>query len=227
VMNSDVLADIDLNKVLSFHNEKNSCLTLVVRKDVEPEKYEPIELADDRRITRFVNASIKNPPATTERVMFTGIQIMEPEIFSRIPADKFYGTTEDVFPTMIEEGLPVYGYLHEKYWIDMGTRETYIQAQADALEGRLTLKTSPSRNPEGPLVVPPVHIGKDCKISNDAQVGPYAVLGDGCRLRSGAVVENSILWAGATIGSGATVKNSIIGKGVVVENGVQVIDTSS
>ena len=226
VLNSDVLADISLDSVLKFHKEKKSCLTLLVRQDAEPEKYSPIQLADDGRITRFVDASIKHPSATTQRVMFTGIQIMEPEIFSRIPANKFCGTTEDVFPSMIEEGLPVYGYLHEKYWIDMGTRETYIQAQTDALEGRLALKTSPSRNPEGPLVVPPVHIGKGCEISNDAQVGPHAVLGDGCRIRSGAVVENSILWEGATIGSDATVQNSIIGKGVAIENGTQVVDAS-
>jgi NDP-sugar pyrophosphorylase family protein len=226
VMNSDVLADINLDSVLKFHKQKKSCLTLVVRQDAEPEKYRPIHLADDGRITRFVDASIKHSSTTTQRVMFTGIQIMEPEIFSRIPANKFCGTTEDIFPTMIEEELPVYGYLHEKYWIDMGTRETYIQAQADALEGRLALKNSPSRNPEGPLVVPPVHIGKGCEISNDAQVGPHAVLGDGCRLRSGAVVENSILWKGATIGSDATVQNSIIGKGVAIENGAQVVDDS-
>ena len=108
----------------------------------------------------------------------------------------------------------------------MGTRETYIQAQADALEGSLALKTSPSRNPEGPLFLPPVHVGRDCEISNDAQIGPHAVLGDGCRLRSGAVVENSILWEGATIGSDATIQNSIIGKSVAIENGVQVLDTS-
>ena len=226
VLNSDVLADINLDSVLKLHKEKNSCLTLVVRQDDEPEKYRPIHLADDDRITRFVDASIKHPPTITQRVMFTGIQIMEPEIFSRIPTNKFCGTTEDIFPAMIEEGLPVYGYLHEKYWIDMGTRETYIQAQADALEGRLALKTSPSRNPEGPLVVPPVHIGKDCEISNDAQVGPHAVLGDGCRVRSGAVVKNSILWEGVTISSDATVQNSIIGKSVAIENGRQVVDAS-
>ena len=226
VLNSDVLADINLDSVLKFHQEKNSCLTLVVRQDDEPDKYSPIHLADDGRITRFVDASIQHFSTTEKRVMFTGIQIMEPEIFSRIPANKFCGTTEDVFPSMIEEGLPVYGYLHEKYWIDMGTRETYIQAQADTLEGKLTLKTSSSRDPEGPLVVPPVHIGKNCEISNDAQVGPHTVLGDGCRLRSGAVVENSILWENASIGSDATVKNSIIGKNVAIENGAQVVDAS-
>jgi len=226
VLNSDVLANINLDSAFKFHKEKKACLTLVVRQDAEPEKYSPIQLADDGRITRFVDASIKHSFATTQRIMFTGIQIMEPEIFSRIPANKFCGTTEDIFPSMIEEGLPVYGYLHEKYWIDMGTRETYIQAQADALEGRLALKTSPSRNPEGPLVVPPVHIGKGCEISNDAQVGPHTVLGDGCRIRSGAVVENSILWEGATIGSDATVQNSIIGKGVAIDTGAQVVDKS-
>lgn len=226
VLNSDVLADINFDSVFKFHKEKNSCLTLVVRQDDEPEKYRPIHLANDCRISRFVDASIKYPSKNIQRVMFTGIQIMEPEIFSRIPANKFCGTTEDIFPTMIEKGLPVYGHRHEKYWIDMGTRETYIQAQADALEGRLALKTSPSRNPEGPLVLPPVHIGRDCKISNDAQIGPHAVLGDGCRLRSGAVVKNSILWEGATIGSDATIQNSIIGKSISIENGAQVLDTS-
>jgi NDP-sugar pyrophosphorylase family protein len=226
VLNSDVLADINFDSVLKFHKEKNSCLTLVVRQDEEPEKYRPIHLADDCRITRFVDASTNHPSTNIQQVMFTGIQVMEPEIFSRIPINKFCGTTEDIFPTMIEKGLPVYGHLHEKYWIDMGTPETYIQAQADALEGRLALKILPSINPEGPLVVPPVHIGRDCEISNDAQVGPHAVLGDGCRLCSGAVVENSILWEGATIGSDATIKNSIIGKSVAIGNGSKVVDAS-
>ena len=226
VMNSDVLADINLANILKFHKEKNAYLTLVVRQDANPEKYKPIQLADDGRITRFVDASFNHPFQTTQRVMFTGIQIMEPEIFSRIPKDKFFGTTEDVFPSLVDEGLPVYGTLHEKYWIDIGTRETYIQAQADALEGKLILQTKSSINAEGPLIVPPVHIGKDCEISNDAQVGPHAVLGNGCRLRSGAMVENSILWEGVTIGSGATVKNSIIGRGVAIENSKQVVGLS-
>ncbi|MBT5027413.1 MAG: NDP-sugar synthase [Nitrospinaceae bacterium] len=224
LMNSDVLADIDLNQVIQFHKEKKSCLTLVVRQDAQPEKYKPIELADDGRITRFVEASVKNPPSSTQRVMFTGIQVMEPEVFSRIPSGQFCGTTEDVFPSMIAEGLPVYGVLHEKYWIDMGTRETYIQAQADALDGRLTLKTSTSKAPEGPLIIPPVHIGNACEIAKDCQVGPYAVLGEGCRIRSGAVVENSVLWKDVTIGSDATVQNSIVGTSV--ESGKQVVDAS-
>ena len=219
VINSDILADVNLNNVLKFHKEKNSKLTLVVRQDPNAEKYDSIQRIDEGRIVHFLGRSIKNSEPTT-KVMFTGIQIMEPEIFSRIPENKFCGTVEDVFPGMIQDELPVYSFLHKGYWIDMGTSETYIQAQMDALDGKIPLKISPSKSPEGPLVVPPVHIGKGCEISQDAQVGPYTVMGDGCRIRSGAVVKNSILWAEVTVDRGLTVKNSILGEGVAINKNV-------
>ena len=219
VINSDILADLNLNNVLKFHKEKNSKLTLVVRQDPNAEKYDSIQRIDEGRIVHFLGRSIKNSEPITQ-VMFTGIQIMEPEIFSRIPENKFCGTVEDVFPGMIEDKLPVYSFLHKGYWIDMGTRETYIQAQMDALDEKIPLKISASKNPEGPLIVPPVHIGKGCEISQYAQVGPYTVLGDGCHIRSGAVVKNSILWANVTVDRGLTVQNSILGEEIVISKNI-------
>jgi NDP-sugar pyrophosphorylase family protein len=225
VINSDVFADINLNDILKFHKEKKSKLTLVVRQDPNMEKYKSIQRVEEGRIVHFLGTGIKNSDPVTQ-VMFTGIQIMEPDIFYRIPKDEFCGTTEDVFPGMIQDELPVYGFLHNGYWIDMGTRETYIQAQVDALDGKLSLKTFSSRNPEGPLVVPPVYIGKNCEISQEAQLGPYAVLGDGCRIRSGAVVENSILWTGVTAGNNCSVQNSIVDERVVIDSGTNVKNRS-
>jgi NDP-sugar pyrophosphorylase family protein len=225
VINSDVFTDINLNDALNFHKKKKSKLTLVVRQDANIEKYKSIQRVEEGRIVHFLGKGIKNSEPVTQ-VMFTGIQIMEPDIFSRIPEDKFCSTTEDVFPGMIQDDLLIYGFLHDGYWIDMGTRKTYIQAQADALDGKLSLKISSSRNSEGPLVVPPVHIGKNCEISQDAQVGPYVVMGDGCRVRSGAVVENSILWTRATVGNNSSVQNSIVGEGVSIDSGNNVKDRS-
>ena len=225
VINSDILADVNLKDVLKFHQEKKSKLTLVVRQDSNTEKYDSIQRVEEGRIVNFLGHSIKNSAVTT-KVMFTGIQIMEPDIFSRIPENKFCGTTEDVFPGIIQDGIPVYGFLHKGYWIDMGTRETYIQAQKDAMDGKVVLKNSCSRSPEGPLVVPPVHIGKNCEISQDAQVGPYAVIGDGCRIHPGAIIENSILWSSATIGKGSTIKNCIINRGACIDAGRSLTDLS-
>ena len=220
VINSDILTDVNLNDVLKFHKEKKSKLTLVVRKTFNTDQYGSIQLDDNGRIVNFLGHSIINSKCVTQ-VMFTGIQIVEPDIFSRIPENKFCGTTEDIFPEMIKDGLPVYGYLHHGYWADIGTRETYIQAQADALDGRLILKTPSSGNPEGYLAAQTVHIGKGCKISQNSQVGPYAVLGDNSYLYPRAVVKNSILWPGTTIKNGCTVENSIIGAGVTINKNVK------
>ena len=225
VINSDVLVNVNLNDVLKFHQEKKSKLTLVVRQDYNVEKHDSIQQVEEGRIVNFLGRSIKNS-APTNKVMFTGIQIIEPDIFSRIPENKFCGTTKDVFPGMIQDGLPVYGFLHKGYWIDMGTRKTYIQAQKDAMDGKMAIKISSSKNPEGPLVVPPVHIGKNCEISQEAQVGPYAVVGDGCRIRPGAVVENSILWPDATIGNDSTIKNCIISRGACIDAGKSLTNLS-
>jgi len=220
VINSDVLADINLKDVMRFHKEKNSTLTLVVRKASNAKKYQPILRSDQGRIESFLGHSIVKSKSSTQ-VMFTGIQIIEPNIFSRIPENKFCGTTEDVFPEMIMDGLPVYGYLHQGYWIDIGTRETYIQIQADVLDGSLILKAPPSISPGQHLIVPPVHIGKDCKITQEAKVGPNVVLWNNCYLYPGAVVKNSILWPGVKVENGCTVQNSIIGTEVTINKNVK------
>ena len=216
LINSDILTDIDLNRVIEFHKKNNSKLTLVVRQDASPEQYDPIEIGENGRIAHFVGASSMNLPDNTTRVMFTGIQIMEPEIFERIPSGQFCGTTEDVFPKMVEDSVPIYGYLYDGYWKDMGNRESYLQVNADALDCKVKLKGIPSHKPDGPLIVPPVLIGRNCRIAGNSQIGPHTVIGPNCTVKNGAVIENSVLWDGVTIRNSTTVKQSVIAANITV-----------
>lgn len=226
VINSDIIANIDLDRVLEFHRQKQSCLTLVVREDASPENYAPIEIQEDGRIVHFIGASAKTTLSPTRRVMFTGIQIMEPEIFSRIPAGQFSGTTEHIFPDMVQEGRPVFGYLYDDYWIDMGTREQYLKVHKDALDGKIRLPTGLPKKLEGPSIVPPVVIGDNCLIEPTAKVGPYVVLGKGCRVKNNAAIQSSVLWDDVTVGSDCVVKQSVLGKGVTVSDKTKIIDQS-
>ncbi|MDP7057485.1 MAG: NDP-sugar synthase [Nitrospinaceae bacterium] len=219
LINSDILTDIDLNRVIEFHKKNNSKLTLVVRQDASPEQYDPIEIGENGRIAHFVGASSMNLLDNTTRVMFTGIQIMEPEIFERIPSGQFCGTTEDVFPKMVEDSVPIYGYLYDGYWKDMGNRESYLQVNADALDCKVKLKGIPSHKPDGPLIVPPVLIGRNCRIAGNSQIGPHTVIGPNCTVKNGAVIENSVLWDGVTIRNSTTVKQSVIAANITVGEG--------
>ena len=226
LINSDIITDIALNQVIDFHKKNNSKLTLVVRQDISPEQYDSIEICEDGRIVHFVGASSKNIPEKTTRVMFTGIQIMEPEIFERIPAGQFCGTTEDIFPQMVQDGIPIYGYIYDGYWKDMGNRESYLQVNADALDEKVFLKGIFPNELNGPFIIPPVLVGHNCHIAKNSKIGPHTVIGPNCKIKNGAVVENSVLWEGVTIGAGSTVKGSVVTQNRTIGDGKSINDES-
>ena len=225
-INSDIITDIDLNKVINFHKNNNSKLTLVVRQDISPEQYDSIEICENGRIVHFIGASSMNIPENTTRVMFTGIQIMEPDIFARIPEGQFCGTTEDIFPQMIQDDVPIYGYLHEGYWNDMGNRESYLQVNTDALNKKVTLKKASAYQSNSPSVISPALVGPNCRISKDSKIGSHSVIGPNCIIESGTVIENSILWGGVTVGAGTTIKRSVIAQNKTIGDGRSINDAS-
>ena len=226
LINSDIITDIKLDKVIDFHKKNNSKLTLVVRQDISPEQYDSIEICKDGRIVHFVGASSMNIPGNTTRVMFTGIQIIEPEIFKRIPEGQFCGTTESIFPQMIKDEVPVYGYLHNGYWKDMGNRENYLQVNSDALDERVSLKGVSPNELNNPLIIPPVLVDRNCQVAENSQIGPYTVIGPNCNIKSGAIIENSILWEGVTIGAGSNIKGSVIAQNRTIGDGKNIINES-
>jgi len=226
LINSDIITDIKLDKVIDFHKKNNSKLTLVVRQDISPEQYDSIEICKDGRIVHFVGASSMNIPGNTTRVMFTGIQIIEPEIFKRIPEGQFCGTTESIYPQMIQDEVPVYGYLHKGYWKDMGNRENYLQVNSDALDERVSLKGVSPNELNNPLIIPPVLVDRNCQVAENSQIGPYTVIGPNCNIKSGAIIENSILWEGVTIGAGSNIKGSVIAQNRTIGDGKNIINES-
>ena len=211
VINSDVVTDCDLSKVISFHKAKDSALTLVVRQGDSPEQCDPIEVDADDRIMHMVGTSAKNKPDDTTRILFTGIQVMEPEIFDRIPENKFSGTTTDVFPGMLADELPMFAYWHHGYWKDIGTIQSYLDVHKDLLDERMESGLPIENNADG---LSSALIGKNCKIADTAKIGPYAVLGNGCVVGENASIEHSICWEGVTLGKNSHVKQSVLGTGV-------------
>ena len=64
----------------------------------------------------------------------TGIYILEPEALDLIPPKTEFDFSKDLFPTMLEKGLPLYGHIAEGYWKDIGNLQEYQLAHADVLE---------------------------------------------------------------------------------------------
>ena len=233
VVNADVLADIDLQALWTRHRERGALVTMVVRPDPAAHGARPVVIDEHDRV-RQINGrpEVLHAGPGEEGTIFTGIQIVDPHVLDAISANHFVSTTADTYPHLLQDGQPVLAYRHHGYWLDVGVPERYLQAHWDLLDGALGTSWQ-CRLPPGSRVVhgrgekqtndailnPPVVLGADVTLAAGARVGPYAVLGAGCRLEPNAEVRESVLGDNAIIGADAVLRRCILGPGVRVPSG--------
>ena len=130
----------------------------------------------------------------------------------------------DVFPTLIADGVPCYGWPADAYWRDIGSPIAYRAAQMDLLAGQVKTPLPPPGEARdgcwidpsafvatGALLEPPVVIGAEASVQVGARVGPLTVLGDHARIAPGARVEGSVLWERVEVGEGSVLRDCVIG----------------
>src|ERR1044072_7708209 len=104
VVNGKIITDIDLSAAIATHRRERAIATLVLLPNAACEKFSIVRTAD-RLLTGFGGMpvaeqfSADNPP-----LMFTGIPILEPQIFDYIPRGVFSHSTTDVYPQAIAKG---------------------------------------------------------------------------------------------------------------------------
>ena len=140
VINSDVLIDLSLNDLLAYHSEKKAAATLVLRPDPRADEYGPIEIAESGQIGRFLNWQLPNPPrGALRKLMFTGVQAMEPEVFEYMDGELTFGLTRTTYPKMLLRGEALYGLTFHGYWQDLGTPERIREAEEKLSRGEVKL----------------------------------------------------------------------------------------
>src|SRR5262249_4193468 len=145
----------------------------------------------------------------------TGIYVLEPEIFDYIPDQTVFDFSQDLFPMLLDKGLPLYGYVASGYWCDVGQFDTYLIAHHDVLDGRRDCgipgfgignrvwlgegaEVDPDARLDGPLV-----IGENCRVEAGAHLREFTVLGANVVVKEGAFLHRSVVHDNAYIGAGA------------------------
>ncbi len=139
VINTDVLIDVPLAEVLAFHRQSRAAATLVLRPDARADQYGSMEMAADGRICRFLDTKLTGVKSEgADKLMFTGVQILEPRIFDHMPprpnVEKF-STTKHIYPEILRQGERLFGYRFNGFWHDLGTIER-IKAAEENLAGK-------------------------------------------------------------------------------------------
>lgn len=227
VISGDALTDFDLSAAVRFHREKGAAATLLVKEVDDPREYGLIDYNESGRVTGFLEKP-GWPQATTDKAN-TGIYILSPLVLDFIPGHQEFDFSKDLFPSMMEQGLPLFAYEAEGYWCDIGDLGTYLSCQRDILEGKTAFECTgkvadgvycKGEVPRGDYeLVPPVYLGQNVRIEDGAHIGPGTVLDDGCHIGHGAAVKRSVLLPGAYAGDRSSISGALLCAGAAVKRG--------
>ena len=234
VVSGDGFTNIDLNKVLRFHKKKHSFATMVLKKADSVLPFGITELGKTGRIKKFVEKpSISDFVNSTVN---TGIYVFEQEILNLIPRGKFYDFSMDLWPKLLKKNYPIYGFVTDAYWCDVGNLSAYRQTQMDALSGKIKIPI-PCKMIKKSIwldenvkigryvkLIPPCLIGKNCFISSRSRIGPFVTIGKNSIVGKNVLVKNSIIWDNAVIDNSVKINNCIIGYKAKVQENISIYE---
>lgn len=217
VLSGDCVCDFDLTEAVAFHREHQAQATLLLHRESDPLEYGLVMTGEDGRVQRFLEkpgwAQVFTDQANT------GIYVLSPSVLDLIPGGVPWDFSRDLFPRMLAEGRPLFGFTPRGYWCDMGDCRAYLRCLSDALDGKVQLDLglrqsapgvwSAAPVPASAVIVPPCWIGPGAVIGEGAVVGAHTVLEAGSTVEAKALVQRSAL-LGASAGPHAALYGSIL-----------------
>jgi mannose-1-phosphate guanylyltransferase/phosphomannomutase len=234
VISGDSITDFDLQDAIAFHKSHQSKATLILTRVPNPLEFGVVITDENYQIRRFLEK-----PSSSEifsDTVNTGTYILEPEVLEYLPANQESDFSKDLFPQLLEEGEPMYGYIAEGYWCDVGHLDAYREAQYDALYRKVKLDFDyDERRPgvwigQNTYIDPSVHIeapvmiGHNCRIGSRVQIDGGTIIGDNVTIGAAANLKRPIIWNGAIIGEEAHLRACVIARGTRVDRRAHVLE---
>ncbi|MBC7247775.1 MAG: NTP transferase domain-containing protein [Actinobacteria bacterium] len=222
VISGDALTDIELGAVVEFHRSKGAVATITLVRAANPLEFGIVVTDAEGRIERFLEKP--NWGQVFSDTINTGIYVLEPDVLDFVPADQAFDFSKDLFPLLLEKGYPVFGYIADGYWCDIGNFEQYIMAHRDILDGKVKIDPPGFRMSENIWVGEgvdidanvelrgPAVLGDHCKVERGCKVREYTVLGNNVIVKGDSFVHRAIVYDNSFIGNGCHLRGCVVGK---------------
>jgi mannose-1-phosphate guanylyltransferase/phosphomannomutase len=232
VISGDALTDLDLEEVVAWHESKGAAATLVLKRMEDPLEFGIVMTDEDGKVERFLEKPTWGQVFSD--TINTGIYVLEPEVLDLIPPDQPYDFSSELFPAMLDKGLPLFGFVTDSYWTDVGNTEAYLQANHDVLAGRVKIdipgfelrprvwsgddvEVHPTARVESPAL-----LGDNIRVGAGATIGAHSVLGSNALVGDDARVLGGVVMDRAHVGNYAQVRGGVVGRGAVLHKGATV-----
>ena len=232
VISGDALCDVDLSKLVAFHKEKGAAVTIGLKSVDNPLEFGIVVTDEDGRIERFLEKPSWGQVFSD--TINSGIYVLEPEVLKHVPTDRPYDFSKELFPYLLEMGRPMYGYVMDGYWQDIGNLDQFRTANFDALEENVRLNI-PGIRIRGNVwlgegveigdleqIEGPAYIGNYCRIAPGASVGSHSVLSNSVTLRERTRTTRSVIDASTHIGRSSLIEGAILGRSCDIRGHVRI-----
>jgi len=198
IVNGKIITEIDIAAAVEAHRSGGGIATMVLKPNVKRERFTMVE-TEDGRVTGF--GDLAHPFSEEEirdtlhepsvPLMFTGIHILEPEVFDYIPKGGYSDIVPSFYLPAMEDGKRIVAHVSDADWYEMSTIPRYLDISLAMLKDS------------------DVFIGSDCSIDPSAGVRD-SVLWDDVNVESDVHLYRTIVADGVTIPAGSHYENAAI-----------------
>ncbi|MEI6306387.1 MAG: NDP-sugar synthase, partial [Deltaproteobacteria bacterium] len=186
VISGDLLTDFNLKKVMDFHKDNKAMATITLTSVKDPLQFGVVITNKEKRITQFLEK-----PGWGEVIsdtINTGIYVLEPEVFKYIPEGENFDFSQDLFPQMLANKDPLFGFPAKGYWRDIGNTDSYREAYHDIFRGKINLKID---EPKQDYVGKDLRMGTEVNLEDASGLSGTVVIGDNTQILGEVQIKDS------------------------------------
>ncbi|MEM7134727.1 MAG: sugar phosphate nucleotidyltransferase [Chloroflexota bacterium] len=221
VVSGDALTDFNLTQIIEHHKASKAMATIVLTRVPNPLEYGVVVTDDDG----FVKELLEKPSwgEVVSDTVNTGIYVLEPEVLELIPDDVSYDFSQNLFPLMLAQEIPINGCIADGYWCDIGNIDEYRRANSDLLAGKVNLPIPIGKHIGGGIwigedveIAPnaqlfgPIYLGNHVRIKGDVMIYGPSVIRDYTIIDNYTRIERSIIWRNSYIGESCEIRGAVI-----------------
>ena len=217
ILSGDHIYKMDYSKMLDFHKENEADATIAVIEvpDADVSRFGIMSTNKDGTIYEFT----EKPKESESKLASMGVYIFSWSNLKKMliedsedeKSDHDFG--KNIIPKMLGQGDKLVAFPFSGYWKDVGTIDSYWEANLDLIKDfpTLNLYEDKWRIFSKSTVNPPQYIGSGARIVNSIVSDGCVILGD---------VHNSVLFPNVTVGKNSKVMNSVVMATTTIEENV-------
>lgn len=233
ILSGDHIYKMDYEVMLEFHRQNNAeCTIAVMQVPMEEASRFGIMITDENR--RIVDFEEK-PENPRSNLASMGIYIFNwktlREALVKMANQPSLDFGKHVIPYCHENGAPLYAYEFNGYWKDVGTLNSYWEANMELIDivPEFNLYEEYWKIYTKSDILPPQYFAKDSVVERSI-IGEgsevygkvyNSVIGCGVTIGEGTVIRDSIIMNHTQIGAGCELNKAIVAENVIINNHVR------